>query len=595
VKIGRYEVVRELGRGAMGTVFLARDTALERLVALKTFRDDPSASGIEDSIASRRRMLREAQRAGTLSHPNIVTIFDIVEGEEEGSAYIVMEYVEGRGLDDRLKSSVPLPLEETTALVSQIASALDHLHGRGIVHRDVKPANVLVARDGNVKITDFGVARSEDPSQTLDSEIYGTPQYMSPEQIRGDEVDARSDVFSLGVMLYEMLVGTKPFPGDTVADVTHRILTAPMVEPALGDKPVPAPVRELLARALVKDPDERFQSAGELAAAVRALVLDRNRLEQAPTTTLPDDAAWARRRRNARIRRALLRLVAPVALLIGAAVLFLQWQTMRIEPDAARSDAEARQTSYVMLISEGVRLLDSGDPQAAAVLFQTAEGFADDPVAARKLREDAQRQAAAKGEELRLDELREQMAAGHYDEALRVARVLLASRSGSEESLRFLEDVQRALERRSAKPAKAVDGVRPRPASARAPAATPAVARSEATPAGADVEQATLLVDLDSESECAEFVFVLYVANRQVVNRSLAFYERSALLRKVPVRGHWSTELPVEPGRQPLLVLVTCKGVPANVSRLEMEALAGGRKTLSVAVSGAGEPRVELR
>src|SRR3954462_15859670 len=177
-RIGRYEVEREIGRGAMGRVYLARDRALGRLVALKTFRGGALLADPDDSAALRRRVLREAQQAGMLSHPNVVTIHDVVEaGSEDGDFYIVMEYVEGRGLDARLKHHGPMSLAQAAPLVGQIASALDHLHARGIVHRDVKPANVLVGDDGRIKITDFGVASIDDPSASGEGDIFGTPQY----------------------------------------------------------------------------------------------------------------------------------------------------------------------------------------------------------------------------------------------------------------------------------------------------------------------------------------------------------------------------------------------------------------------------------
>src|SRR5581483_10168484 len=170
--IGRYEVVRELGRGAMGRVYLARDRALGRQVALKTFRAAALLADPADSAQLRRRVLREAQQAAMLSHPNVIVIHDVVDGDEgDDRFYIVMEYVEGRGLDARLREEGPLALPQVAALVTQIASALDHLHAHGIVHRDIKPANVLVTDDGRVKITDFGIARSDDPAATAENDI----------------------------------------------------------------------------------------------------------------------------------------------------------------------------------------------------------------------------------------------------------------------------------------------------------------------------------------------------------------------------------------------------------------------------------------
>ncbi|HXT19636.1 MAG TPA: protein kinase, partial [Thermoanaerobaculia bacterium] len=453
--IGRYEVIRELGRGAMGTVFLARDTALGRLVALKTFRTGLDEGSPEDSAVRRRRTLREAQRAGTLSHPNVITIYDLLEAEPGSERFhIVMEYVDGQGLDARMRARGAMGLTEVAPVVTQIAAALDHLHARGIVHRDVKPGNVLVADDGRIKITDFGIARTEDPAQTLDTDVYGTPYYMAPEQIQGRPVDARTDVFSLGVVLYEMLTGTRPFPGSTVAEVTHRIVYGPPAEPEVNGRPLPAAVREVLLQALAKEPADRFPTAGALATAVRDLTESTGELDLAATTAFPR-ARWLPRA-SVGAAGPLPRTPLIVAAALAAALLLLVggfFYVRSLAPAAApvEGEVQARKIGYVKLMTEGKALLAVDDPAGAAVLFQAAESLADglaiDPAVANRLRAEAQRRAEEQGAQAQLLDAREDLANGRYDQVVATARQMMATKAGREQAAAVLAEVQDALAR----------------------------------------------------------------------------------------------------------------------------------------------------
>ncbi|HET9768703.1 MAG TPA: serine/threonine-protein kinase, partial [Thermoanaerobaculia bacterium] len=450
--IGRYEVIRELGRGAMGTVFLARDTALGRLVALKTFRatfeegGDPENSGIH-----RRRSLREAQRAGTLSHPSVITIYDVVESSpDEDSFYIVMEYVEGQGLDARMRERGPMQLAEVAPLVTQIASALDHLHERGIVHRDVKPGNVLVAGDGRIKITDFGIARSEDPGATLDTDVYGTPYYMAPEQIQGRPLDARTDVFALGVVVYEMLTGTRPFPGATVAQVAHRIVYGVPAEPEVDGKPLSAAMREVLGQALAKDPAGRYPTAGALAAAVQDVAEATGNLDLDATTAFPRKR-WLgdgvpRRGPLPRTPLVIGAVAAVVVLLLLSGFVYLR----SLGPQSGASggdELQARQIGYVKFVSEGKRLLAENDPQGAMLMFQAAEGMAIDPGGVQRLREEAERLAEEQGAHLRLLDARADLANGDFEGVVATAREMMETRAGREKAAGVLAEVQEALAR----------------------------------------------------------------------------------------------------------------------------------------------------
>ncbi|MCB1054745.1 MAG: protein kinase [Acidobacteria bacterium] len=270
-KLGRYEVLEELGKGSMGVVYLARDPLIGRLVALKTFH---VGHGLGDTEIQQfhARFLREAQSCGILSHPNIVTIHDIVVPAEPGDVFMAMEYVRGSNLKQLLQRAGRPELEFTARVVCQIADALDYAHSKGVVHRDVKPANILLTADNQVKITDFGIALLNTSNLTQDGQMLGTPNYMAPEQIRGTDVDHRADIFSLGVVLYEMLTRRKPFPGDNLTVVTYRIVNESFDPPEQYVGKLHPGLREVLERALAKNPDDRFTTASEMAAELRRLL-----------------------------------------------------------------------------------------------------------------------------------------------------------------------------------------------------------------------------------------------------------------------------------------------------------------------------------
>jgi hypothetical protein len=264
--LGRYLIEKELGRGAMGQVFLAYDPQIERRVAIKTiqiFSSLPEA----DRAEARERFLREARSAGKLLHPGIVTIFDV--GEADGVPYLAMEYLEGHTLDAFCRDDDLLPLPIVVALVASAAEALAFAHGNGIVHRDIKPANLMRVGASSVKVMDFGLAKSSASSMTHDGSLLGTPNYMSPEQIRGEELDGRSDLFSLAIVLYEMLTGEKPFSGDSVSSVLYRIVHESPRDLALHLDRVPQPIAAFLSRALAKRAENRFPDGKAFSIALR--------------------------------------------------------------------------------------------------------------------------------------------------------------------------------------------------------------------------------------------------------------------------------------------------------------------------------------
>ena len=258
-QLGRYEILAELGRGAMGIVYRARDPIIDRVVALKTI--DLALTGA--ALASfEERFFQEARSAGRLNHPNIVTIYDA--GKADGVAYIAMEFLEGTSLREILDEQPPLPIARILEIAGQVARGLAYAHEHGVVHRDVKPANVIVLRNRRPKITDFGIARLGE-TDGVASERAGSPKYMSPEQIRGDvTLDGRSDLFSLGTVLYEMLAGRPPFSGDDVTEIMRQVLEHTPPVPSVVDGHVPPELDGVVMRMLAKRPEDRYPSARSL-------------------------------------------------------------------------------------------------------------------------------------------------------------------------------------------------------------------------------------------------------------------------------------------------------------------------------------------
>src|SRR5690242_16765502 len=270
-KLGRYEVLNELGKGAMGVVYLAKDPVIGRLVAIKTIKTSQTGDDDSESREFRERFVREAQTAGILSHPNIVTIHDIGEDAESRTSFIAMEYIEGRNLKTLLADKKKFSWEEVADLIAQIAEALDYAHRKGIIHRDVKPANVILTTDGKVKITDFGIAKVASSNLTTTGQFLGTPNYMSPEQVSGAPVDGRSDIFSLGVVLYELLTRRKPFMGENLTSISYKIVHEDFTPPAELSADVPPEFNPIVARAMAKDPWNRYQRGKDFALALQQL------------------------------------------------------------------------------------------------------------------------------------------------------------------------------------------------------------------------------------------------------------------------------------------------------------------------------------
>ncbi|MDH3768853.1 MAG: protein kinase, partial [Gammaproteobacteria bacterium] len=265
--LGRYVVEKEIGKGAMGTVYLGRDPKINRVVAIKTIA--LSEEFDDDELqAAKDRFFREAESAGRLNHPDIVTVYDA--GEEHDLAYIAMEFLKGDHLNKNTRPDALLETNNVLQIISRAADALDYAHKEGVVHRDIKPANIMYEPNGNdVKITDFGVARITDSSKTKTGIVLGTPSYMSPEQLSGQNVTGRSDLFSLGVTLYQLLTGQLPFRADSMATLMFKISNEAPTPLGVVRPDLPDTLAKIIERILDKDPDSRFQTGAEMAVALR--------------------------------------------------------------------------------------------------------------------------------------------------------------------------------------------------------------------------------------------------------------------------------------------------------------------------------------
>ncbi len=269
-KLGRYHVLEEVGRGAMGVVYKAYDPVIEREVAIKAIELSFRTNNEETQVYL-KRFYREAKAAGKLNHPNIVTIYDVDEDKETGTPYIVMEFLEGSSLQETTSSGIRLDLDDTRKIILQIADALDYAHHQGIVHRDIKSANILVLNGLKVKIADFGIARMPSSDLTQEGQFVGTPNYMSPEQIQGRPIDGRSDLFSLGVIFYMLLTGERPFFGDSITAISYKIIHSDPVPAKTLNPTVPEDWNRILAHLLAKDPANRYQTGAELVADLQLL------------------------------------------------------------------------------------------------------------------------------------------------------------------------------------------------------------------------------------------------------------------------------------------------------------------------------------
>src|SRR5262245_34944509 len=366
-ELANYKIISLLGRGGMGEVYLAEDKRLHRKVALKLL-----PAQFMNAAEQVRRFELEASAASATNHPNIITIHEI--GQVDGSHFIVTEFIDGQTLRQRIQSA-KLSLNEVVDIAIQVAQALEAAHSAGIVHRDIKPENVMARRDGLVKVLDFGLAKltevaslmAESDAVTLKKAdtapgmVMGTPQYMSPEQARGEELDARTDLFSFGAMLYEMATGRAPFKGDSIAMIFDAILNREPVSPTQLNPILPAELEHIIGKALEKDRDLRCQSAREILADLKRLQRD---VSSGRKAAQPVAAASAPTAAKPPARWRKWAVIAAVPVVITAALLI--WQ---LRPS---SDEPPKVTSYIPITTDGnakaVGVFDQGNPSASLKL-----------------------------------------------------------------------------------------------------------------------------------------------------------------------------------------------------------------------------------
>jgi serine/threonine-protein kinase len=341
-KVGRYEILAKVGQGAMGVVYRAQDPTIRRVVALKLLPADPEAAQ-EASAAQGRSTAglfeREAQAAGALLHPNIVTLYDA--GRDGSWYYLAMEFIEGDTLAVEIARQGKVDPARGAEIVAVVADALDFAHERGVVHRDIKPANLMILPDRTVKVADFGIARLSSTTSTLTSDMMiGTPHYMSPEQVSGGKIDGRSDLFSLGVVLYEALTGRKPFQAETLAAVLHSIMSSTPPPVRDVDSTVRPELSAIVARAMARDPAQRYARGRDMAADLRRFLASAQGDVGPAALAEPERRPWL-----------VPAIGLALALAVGAA-LFAGRRTSGTSDPGARPPAKATAIGYLEFVSE---------------------------------------------------------------------------------------------------------------------------------------------------------------------------------------------------------------------------------------------------
>jgi serine/threonine protein kinase len=635
--LGRYEVLEELGKGAMGVVYLARDPLIGRLVALKTFRASQAMHGSE-LVEYRTRFMREAQSAGILSHPHIVTIHDVVDGADgSGVTFIAMEYVRGINLKELLMRGEAMPLERVCDVVSQLAEALDYAHSKGVIHRDIKPANIIIDPQGRVKITDFGIARLETSDLTHEGQLLGTPNYMAPERILGHKVDHRTDIFSLGVVIYEMLTRQKPFQGENLTMVSHRIVYEPFTPPRQYAPGLPPGVVAVLEQALEKQPERRFGSAGALAARLREAMTAAAGSETTvaarapipplmPPPLLPEFPGQAEETgdvselggsdtRDVSVIASGVRPPPPVAAtprpgaapasadgfpsprrlaMAGAAALLLvllvgagayAWLRSNTPPVGKPDSADRARARYRLLLQEARSELDAGRPDAALAALAKAMPLAPgDPdlerMGVRIRGQMAARRRTAAEQQAQLSSLlnsaQTALRAGDAAVAADLARQVLALVPGEPNATALLANAQASLDAAARKRGQqqAARPVASSPiARPTAPAATVAANAESQAAAG----PATLRIDFFTE--LPEGVLTIYAGPRQILGEPFRFYKRTGLFRNQPEAGRIEAARQLPAGSTTLRIYVALPKRPPTVTTVDAN-LAGGTTRL---------------
>jgi predicted Ser/Thr protein kinase len=655
--LGRYEVLEELGKGAMGVVYLARDPLIGRLVALKTFRASQAMHGSE-LVEYRTRFMREAQSAGILSHPHIVTIHDVVDGADgSGVTFIAMEYVRGVNLKEILMRGEAMPLERVCDVVSQLGEALDYAHSKGVIHRDIKPANIIIDAQGKVKITDFGIARLETSDLTHEGQLLGTPNYMAPERILGHKVDHRTDIFSLGVVLYEMLTRQKPFQGENLTMVSHRIVYEPFTPPRQYAPGLPPSVVAVLEQALEKQPERRFASAGALAVKLREAVTAASGSETTvaarpplpppvlpPAPVLPalDDgdatgedgveldtatrdvsgavsgvrslaptAASPRGKAPAAAlllpppgRLALLSAAGLAIVLLLAAAAFA-WVRAQTPPPGGPDAADRGRARYRLLLQEARSELDAGRPEAALAALARAMPLAPgDPDLERmglRIRSQlaAQRRSSAEQQaqlQALLESAQAALRAGDPGRAADLSRQVLALIPGEPNATALLANAQAATDaERRRRQQLAARPTAPPTSLQTAPsrAAGIAPAAPAAPAAGNSAQPVTLRIDFFTE--LPEGVLTIYAGPKQILGEPFRFYRRTGVFRSQPEAGRIEASRQLPPGATTLRVYVALPKRAPVVTTVQAQLAGGSSRLLKLHFDSSARLSVSLQ
>ncbi len=596
-EVGRYRILRPLGRGAMGTVYLADDPVIGRRIALKVLKlDMPGAEGSADRLRS--RFQTEVKSAGILSHPHIVTVYDAIEETNDGGLCIAMEYVEGTTLSDILRRPEPIGTDVALDLGAQIADALAYAHGKGVIHRDIKPANVIVTPSGQTKITDFGIAHLIDVALSDDLRFLGTPSYMAPERIEGREIDERADLFSLGVVLYQLVTRHMPFQGSSVADLTRSIARD---EPTPPERYVPElrpDFRSILARCLEKSPRKRYQDAATLAADLRGVLTTlaaQHSTQPVPPQTGAAPGRWSGRLASAGAKinsGSLGRKVAMVAAVVALAAAGLFW--WRARPAATREPPPAAAATglpapYVAALNQGMRRLASGETEEAIDLLRSAELLGPGSRRAnlwRELAEDRlERDRLARTEIEILDLVdtgRAELSAGRF----RSARRQLAQAKALDPEHLAVADLGSRLwlaeQRRQEHQANAAEP----------PVETPPPP-IEIEPQVVEVAPApvptTGALELDFFSQRSRGVLTIYEDDRQIYRQGFRFTERRRFLPPKAATGSLSANFEMPVGEIELRLYLSLPGHETQVIPVRGEIAGGGRTVLRLRVSADGE------
>ncbi|HZF12956.1 MAG TPA: serine/threonine-protein kinase [Thermoanaerobaculia bacterium] len=638
-RLGRYEILDEIGKGAMGVVYLAKDPLIGRLVALKTFRIGYSVKDVEME-QFRARFMREAQSAGILSHPNIVTIHDVVEQGEEGMAFIAMEYVRGTNLKILLQREPALDLSYIAGLMEQIADGLDYAHSKGVVHRDVKPANIIITADNRVKITDFGIARIDTSNLTQEGQLLGTPNYMAPEQILGREVDHRADIFSLGVMLYEMLTRHKPFQGENLTVVSHRIVYDHFTPPKDYVVNLERGIEPILTRALEKDPGRRYQRAREMANDLSRLVRERMTSESLNETlslsstmavapTVPLAAVPPSAPRPGFLRSLLGGRKGPPAASPPAAAIpavpaipaateagsgtgtgsGTAGSTPAPSPPPPAAAPRGRSPWLAPLLGGAALLLlvaaaaavwlwMGGRPARrvavrppAPIPAQVQRPVGVPPPAAQTTEMAAQTAEQARQKEIEghLERGRQALSGKRYDEAVTAATSVLDLAPGNADAQGILNAVTKARTRqRERLAAKAAASSASRPAEMLPPVPQPTTSPAAMAPVPTD---ATLSVNF--LANLPEGILVVYVNHNQVMKESFNFWKKTGWLRREPRSGWVRGPLQVPVGTADIRIIVTSGG-KTQVKELSGNFPGGSTRILSATLNEDGSLTARL-